>query len=409
MNNDFKRFSLTAGSFIAAATLVACGGGGGSPGTPTRTPPANMGRISASLTDAPACGFDAVNITVSKVRVHQSSTAAETEAGWTDITLATPRKINLLNLTNGTVDVLGEAAVAPGKYTQVRLVLDANTGNGLANSVVPTGGVERPLDTPSAVQSGLKLIGNVDVVAGAKTDIVIDFDACKSVLTRGNGNYALKPVVKLVPAVLNGISGFVSTAQLAAKPVVSAQQNGVIVSATVPSATGEFRLARLPAGNYDVVITADGTAASVIGAVPVSATAITAVSTTTAPILLRTSATGISGAISGVALLSPVSTTVGAYVAAKQSLALGPTVTVKYAGADVSSGAYTITGLPLANPNYAVYSAALPLFFTTNAASPGFARYTVEATADGYATVVRTLPVDVSAANAVNINFTLIP
>lgn len=404
MNTTFKRFSLATTSAIAAAALVACGGGGGDPGS--TPPPSTMGTISASLTDAPACGFDAVNVTVSKVRVHASSTAADTETGWTDITLATPRKINLLNLTNGQVDVLGETQLAAGKYTQVRLVLDPNLGSSLANSVVPTGGTEKPLDTPSAVQSGIKLIGNFDVVAGAKTDIVIDFDACKSVLTKGNGNYALKPVVKLIPATLNGISGFIGNADLGARPVISAQQNGVIVSSTVPSAIGEFRLARLPAGNYDVVITADGRAASVIGAVPVAATTTTAVSTSTSPITLAASATGTIG---GTVSLSPVSATTGAYVAAKQTLSPGPVVTIKYAGADVNTGAYTITGLPLSNPQYAVYSTTLPLVFTSNTALPGVARYNVEATAVGYASQTLAAPVDIAIANAINANFILTP
>ncbi|QYF94467.1 DUF4382 domain-containing protein [Massilia sp. PAMC28688] len=405
MTTTFKRFSLATTSLIAAATLVACGGGGGDSGT-GGTPGATTGRVAAFLTDAPACGFDAVNVTVSKVRVHKSATAAETDGSWTDITPASPRKINLLTLTNGAVDLLGETELATGTYNQVRLVLDPNTGNGLTNSVVPTGGTEKPLDTPSAVQSGLKLVGNFEVVAGAKTDIVIDFDACKSVLTKGNGNYALKPVVKLIPAILNGISGYISTAQLAAKPMVSAQQNGVIVSATVPSATGEFRLARLPAGTYDVVITADNAAASVIGAVPVAATTTTAVSTTAAPITLAASPTG---SISGTVVLSPVSTTTGAYVAAKQTLASGPTVTVKYAGADVNIGAYSITGLPLTNPNYAVYSSTLPLTFASNAAAPGAATYNVEASAAGYTAQTLPTPVVIATANAINVNFTLTP
>lgn len=405
MTTTFKRFSLATTSMIAAATLVACGGGGGDSGTGT-TPGASMGRVAAYLTDAPACGFDAVNVTVSKVRVHKSATAAETEGGWTDITLASPRKIDLLTLTNGAVDLLGETELATGTYTQVRLVLDPNTGNGMTNSVVPTGGTEKPLDTPSAVQSGLKLVGNFEVVAGAKTDIVIDFDACKSVLTKGNGNYALKPVIKLIPAILNGISGVISPSQLAAKPMISAQQNGVIVSSTVPNATGEFRLTRLPAGTYDVVITADNAAASVIGAVPVAATATTAVSTTAAPITLATSTTG---SISGTVVLSPVSTTTGAYVAAKQTLASGPTVTVKYAGADVNIGTYSINGLPLTNPNYAVYSTTLPLTFASNAAAPGTATYNVEATAAGYAAQTLPTPVAIATANAINVNFTLAP
>ena len=191
MNKNLKRLALASSSLIAAAVLVACGGSGDdAPSTPI---PTQMGTLSAALTDAPACGFDQVNVTVSKVRVHKSATAADTDSGWTDITLSPARKINLFNLTNGALEQLGQTPLAVGRYTQVRLVLDPNSGNALANSVVPTGAIlEKSLDTPSAVQSGIKLNAEFDVAANQRTDLVIDFDACKSVVTKGNGAYALK-------------------------------------------------------------------------------------------------------------------------------------------------------------------------------------------------------------------------
>ena len=412
MNNKFARLALATSSIVAAVSLVACGGGGSSSPapTPTPTPAPTMGTLSASLTDAPACGFDAVNVTVAKVRVHSSASASETEAGWTDITLSPARKINLLNLTNGTLDLLGTTSLPAGRYNQVRLVLDANTGSAMANSVVPTGTTaEQSLDTPSAVSSGLKLAGDFDVVAGQKTDIVIDFDACKSVLTKGNGKYALKPVVKLIPAVLNGITGVIAPALLTSKVVVSAQQNGIIIASTVPNATtGAFSLARLPVGNYDVVITADGRAAGVIGAVPVaSATSTVALSTTAAPLTLATS---LSGSIAGTVKLTPLSATEAAYVSARQTFAAGPTVTIKYAGADLASGAYTLANLPLAAPSYAAYSATLPLVFTPAlGVTPGIGKYNVSASATGYTTKAVALPVDINGANAISVNIDLVP
>lgn len=411
MNNMKTRLGLATTTLFTAAALVACGGGGGgSSPTPTPTPTPTMGTLSASLTDAPACGFDQVNVTVSKVRVHNSANASDTESGWTDITLSPARKINLLNLTNGTLDLLGTTTLPAGTYNQVRLVLDANSGTGLANSVIPTGTTaEQSLDTPSAVTSGLKLNGTFDVVAGAKTDIVIDFDACKSIVTKGNNKYALKPVVKLIPATLNGITGVIAPALLTSKVAVSAQQNGVIISSTVPDATtGAFSLARLPAGNYDVVITADGRAASVIGAVPVAtATSVVAVSTTAAPITLAASATG---SISGNVKLTPTSATEAAYVSAKQTFAAGPTVTIKYAGADLATGNYTLANLPLIAPSYAAYSATLPLVFTpATTIQPGVAKYNVSASATGYASKTFATPVDITSANAVNVNIDLVP
>jgi hypothetical protein len=403
MKQQITRIGLLAGSAVAAASLVACGGGGGSA---SPTPVATLGTLSVALTDAPACGFDAVNVTVSKVRVNKSAAASETDGGWTDVTLSPARKINLLNLTNGVLDTLGQTSLEAGHYSQIRLVLDANA-NGAANTVLPTGGkAEQPLDTPSAVQSGIKLTGEFDVAAGARSDIVIDFDACKSVLTKGNGKYALKPVIKMLPSAINGISGYVAPALLGSHVSVSAQQNGKIVSATTPDATtGQFFLSRLAPGSYDVVITADNSAASVIGAVPVASTSsTTTLSTVAAPLTLAASNTG---SIGGTVTTTPPSTTEAAYVAAKQSFAAGPTVTIKYQGADLATGAYTIANLPTAAPQYALYSTTLPLTFAAGASSAA-GKYSVEAAVAGYATK-SVDAVDISTANQLNVNFSLAP
>jgi hypothetical protein len=408
MKTTFRQAGLFAGSVIAAVSLTACGGGGGGGGStaPVPTPVATAGTLSVAMTDAPACGFDAVNVTVNKVRVNTSATAGDTDAGWTDITLSPAKKINLLNLTNGVLESLGQTTLPAGHYSQMRLVLDANTGTGMANSVVPTGGVETSLSTPSAVQSGIKLVNGFDVAAGQTTSVVLDFDACKSVVTQGKGRYALKPVVKVVPSTASGtgITGFVAKSLLAAHVSVSAQQNGAIVGATVPDpTTGAFTLTHLAAGNYDVVVTADNSAASVIGAVPVTATGSTQVSTAAAPLTLAASAVS---SIGGTVTL-PANATEAAYVSAKQSFAAGPTVVIRYAGADITTGAYTIANLPVAAPQYAAYSATLPLVFApATTVLPGAGKYRVDASGTGYA--ARTIDlVDISAAAATKADFTL--
>lgn len=407
MKPDFKLLclTLTAG---AAAVLTACGGGGGNPGSGNTPmpPPATMGTLGVGLTDAPACGFDAVNITVSKVRVHQSSSANENDAGWTDITLNPAKKINLLNLTNGVLESLGTTSLAAGRYTQVRLVLDPNANNTTVNSVIPSGSaVEQPLETPSAVQSGIKLASEFDVAAGQRTDLVLDFDACKSVVTRGNGKYALRPVVKVIPTAVNGINGFVATSLLGSRVTVSAQQNGNIVSSTTPSTTGEFFLSRLAPGNYDVVITADGRATAVVAAVPVTSTTGTvSLSTSTAPITMRDSATSN---ISGAVTFTPASTE-PALVSARQSFVAGPTVTVKYANTDLSTGGYTLTQLPRAEPSLATYAAGTALVFTPAlTVTPGAGKYKVDVTAAGYVSQSNA-SVDVTTSNRDNLNFALV-
>ena len=92
---------------VAAAVLVACGGSD-SGGT---------GTIRFSMTDAPACGFDAVNVTVSKVRVHESDSAGDNDSGWSEIKLEPAKLINLLSLTHGVLEELGQTQLPAGKYT----------------------------------------------------------------------------------------------------------------------------------------------------------------------------------------------------------------------------------------------------------------------------------------------------
>ena len=393
--------------YFAASLIIliaGCGGGGGD-----SSPQAGMGTVNASLTDAPAGGFTAVNVTISKVRMHQSSSASENDAGWTDITLNPARKINLLNIANGVLEDLGTVSLSAGHYTQLRLVLVATSGTNLANSVVLSSdpATEIALDTPSAMQSGIKLINEFDVTSGQRVDLVLDFDALKSVVARGNGTYLLKPVIKVVPTQLNGIDGFVDSAILGSNVLVSAQSNGNVMCSTAPNPlTGEFFLSRLAPGNYDVVITANGRTTAVILGVPVASTASTTiVSTSSARFTLPTSATKN---VSGTITLNPVSTTAVAYVATKQTFGSSPTVTVTSKAVDPSSGVpaggYLLT-LPVAAPLLGQYgTGTLPIALTAQTAVAG--KYTIAASADGYTT--QQANKDVSTADATQ-NFTLVP
>ena len=93
----------------ALAALVACGGGGGDGGDGSGT-----GTLKLALTDAPSCGYDAVNVTVQKIRVHQSATAADDASGWHELTLNPARRVDLLSLTNGVLEELGELPLPTG-------------------------------------------------------------------------------------------------------------------------------------------------------------------------------------------------------------------------------------------------------------------------------------------------------
>lgn len=379
-----------------SALLTACGGGGTGAG--------GQGTLQVSLTDAPSCGYDQVNVTVSKVRVHQSSNANENDSGWQDIVLNPARKINLLTLSNGVLDELGKTSLSAGHYTQLRLVLTTNGSTApFANSVVTEGTTaEVALDTPSAIQSGIKLIHQFDVAANTQVDLVLDFDACKSIVAKGNGGFSLKPVISVIPKVVSGsISGFVAAGL--SKPIVSAQENGVVVKSTVPDATtGAFTLSPLmpssSSAGYVVVVTADSSASAAISGVPVTAGTATQVSTSTAPIMLTTSTMRT---VSGI--VTPI-TAEGSVRATQTFSASGPKVEIGFKSADLTTGAYALS-LPAAAPSLGKFgTGTLPITLAADAAIAG--KYGLEASATGFAT--QTSAADISSANVTK-DFVLIP
>ena len=392
MRNIMRALKMIAAA-VGLVALAACGGGGGTVGS---------GTLSVALTDA-SCRteFDQVNVTVSKVRVHRSANVGEAAAGWNEIKIDPPRKINLLTLVNGVLEELGQTALREGSYTQVRLVLDPNTGeNPLNNSIVPTSGpdagTEVPLDTPSGVQSGIKLIHPFTVEPDAVKDLVLDFDACRSVVSRGNGTFGLKPVIRPIPGVPNGIAGFVDLTLTGV--VVSAQKDGVVIRQTVPDSVGRFLLSPIdPAQSpYDVVVTATDHATAVVAGVPVSSDTTTQISTTVTPIALPPAGTPATRTVSGTVTPAEASPTVRAL----QTMG-GVTVEIAYVNADDMTGAHSLA-LPIDAPVLATYATPLPLTFAPVPASAG--QYTIEAAASGYAT--ESDHVDLSSANATK-NFVL--
>lgn len=357
-----------------AAVLAACGGGGG--GTAT-----GQGTLRVALTDAPSCGWDHVWVTVEKVRVHQNSAAADADAGWSEVVLAPAKRIDLLDLTNGVLEELGSTQLAAGSYSQVRLVLASNSGTGataVANAVQPTGGSLIPLATPSGQQSGLKLKANFTVQSGQTADLVLDFDACKSVVKAGNsGNYNLKPVISVVPRVATGIQGFVTTTLALSSTTVAAQQDGVTIRSTMPDATGKFSIPYLSTGTYTIVVTSDGRATSVVTGVPVGTTTTTINSTTTsiAPTtstMADLTGTVVASTLEGTSTVSVVVT--DASVTVLQMLTGGPTIGVASQPVDSVLGTYSFR-VPTAAPLKAPYAAGGPLLFTADSAAAN--KYTV--------------------------------
>jgi hypothetical protein len=194
--------------------------------------------LSVRMTDAPG-NYDAVYVDVQGVEVFGSN-------GKTVKLNTNNRVYNLLNFSNGLDTLIATGDLEPGTISQIRLILGAN------NSVM-VDSVVYPLQTPSAMQTGLKLEVNKTFEPGVSYVILLDFDASQSIVLQGNGNYLLKPVIRTIDTAISGsIKGSISLIGVIA--TVSATSDGITYT-SVTNTSGQFLIAGLPEGTYDITIT----------------------------------------------------------------------------------------------------------------------------------------------------------
>ncbi|PKD43599.1 hypothetical protein CWD77_08505 [Rhodohalobacter barkolensis] len=203
------------------------------------------GTMKVLLTDAPG-DYEEVWIDVQEVRVHKQSDAEEEDNGWRTIN-DQPVRLNLLELTNGNYEILGEAELEPGSYNQMRLIL------GDQNELVINGETHH-LSTPSAQQSGLKLQLDAEIEGGSSYTLLLDFDASRSIVKAGNsGRFNLKPVIKAVNLAQTGaIGGAIEPAE--ALPWVYAISDDDTLGGTQASDEGDFLIIGLQSGSYQISV-----------------------------------------------------------------------------------------------------------------------------------------------------------
>lgn len=256
---------------IATTFLFACSGGGGSSDGGT-------GTLSIALTDSSCGSYEAIYVTIEEVQVNQSENG---NSGWR--TVATPMKTyNLLKLINGVTEVLGDDELPAGVYHQIRLIIgkiaeSENNINGVphpyANYVVFDDGSEEPLKIPSGFNTGIKLVHNFEVVENSSVELLLDFEACKSVVETGSGKYLLKPTIEVIDtldkfAVFGDVAENNSNSVLIIKgALVSAQisdgRSASVVRSTLTSSDaesgedGQYSILLSPGQTYNIVVYSD--------------------------------------------------------------------------------------------------------------------------------------------------------
>lgn len=197
-------------------------------------------RVNFHLTDGPG-PYDAVYVDIQQVEVHSDI------SGWVTLTPVRPGIYNLMDFRNGMDTLLCAADIPAGKVSQMRLILGAN------NSVI-VNGTAFSLGTPSAQESGLKLNIDDNFSAGGAYDVWVDFDAGRSIVQTGNGQYKLKPVIRAYSAATNGkIKGIILPATSGS--VVYAI-NGTDTSSAIPDLAGNFTICGLNNGTYTLWVNA---------------------------------------------------------------------------------------------------------------------------------------------------------
>jgi hypothetical protein len=270
------RWSVWVAASLLVLVLAGCEGGGG---TTTALGPdssdsteTGTGMLSLMLTDAPTDDLQAVYVTIDEVQVHM---ADGENGGWE--TVVNPEKTyDLLELRHGVMDQLGVGVLEAGTYTQMRLIIGLTADNSEnilgeqhpaefdGNYVVDKAGEYVDLKVPSGVQTGIKLVHPFLIEEALETELILDFDAEKSVHKAGNtGKYILKPTIKVIGthAVLSGcvrddFSGAnIEYVRVTAQTYDASveEKDGVTFHASDTTESDGYYAMHLPPGDYCIV------------------------------------------------------------------------------------------------------------------------------------------------------------
>lgn len=191
------------------------------------------------MTDAPG-PYNAVNIDLKGVEVIHTD-------GQTVALSVNAHVYNLIDLSNGINTLIASSNLNNANISQIRLILGTN------NTVV-INSITYPLSTPSADQTGLKILVNQMLQANVENSIIIDFDANQSIVDTGSGTYKLKPVLRAITSSANGsVKGNITP--IGTLATVSATSATNVTYSSNTNSNGNFQIMSLQAGTYTVTVT----------------------------------------------------------------------------------------------------------------------------------------------------------
>lgn len=176
------------------------------------------------------------------------------------------KELNLLDLRNGRTDLLADATVEAGTYTEMRVVV-------VSGQVTLNDGRVFTLNVPSGAQTGIKLKLTFEVDAQEETVLLLDVDLSRAFSAIPSGKiddpstireFRFTPTVamRLINQLAAGSIGGTVTDANTQMPIenasVTAFKDGEEVTSTATEPDGKYRLLGLPTGTYRVEFSAGG-------------------------------------------------------------------------------------------------------------------------------------------------------
>lgn len=200
-------------TLLGSTMLTACSSGSGDTGTNDASGGrggTQNGFLSLSITDAPIDSAKEV-----WVQFHGVELKPTTAEDVITLSFNPPMDINLLALQGQkSFQMLSNATLPAGEYDWLRLNVMAINDGILDSYIKLDGNLVHELDIPGGSESGLKIIGGLEIIANTPTSMTIDFDLRKSIVMTGAGQYILKPVLNLVDD--TAVSSIVGTVKISA-------------------------------------------------------------------------------------------------------------------------------------------------------------------------------------------------
>ncbi len=237
----------------------------------------DTGTLSLSLSDTTTTEYSAVYVTIEKVQVHK-------DGGGSWQVVASPNKTyNLLALVNGATEQLGITELETAHYTQMRLIIGESPDDTIsllskshpyANYIIDNADTYYELKIPSGLQTGIKIVHGFDINENQTTELILDFDALRSIVRAGNsGQWLLKPTIKVLDtnecSIVSGeivdengdpldpLEGVLVSAQIYDPVADDIKDKVIIQTSTVTDEIGLYTIFMQP-GTYNIVAYKDG-------------------------------------------------------------------------------------------------------------------------------------------------------